>query len=95
VNTYLSGKSVEITASFFDPVTRLALTPTTIKLRVIDPTGAETDTTGFTVDTTGRYSTSVVVTRPGVWKYRWEVTAPFTDASEGSFTVAATTFPAD
>ena len=99
MSTYLPGQSVTLSVTFLDPSTREALTPATIKLRVVEPTTptpTETDTTGgFTVSSDGRYSLNVPVTTPGVWKYRWEATAPFIAAVEGAFTVSTTTFAAD
>ena len=99
MTTYLPGQSVTLAVTFLDPATREALTPATFKLRVIEPTRptpTETDTTeGFTVSDTGRYSLTFPVVTPGLWKYRWEATAPFIAAVEGAFSVSTTTFAAD
>ena len=94
MNTYISGQSVVIATSFLDPMTRSPLTPTALKLRV---TNTETDTTigAVSLDGSGQYSLTILAVAPGVWRYRWEASAPFTAVVEGSFTVCPTTFTAD
>ena len=97
MNTYISGQSVVIATSFLDPMTRSPLTPTALKLRVTDPANTETDTTigALSLDGSGQYSLTILAVMPGVWRYRWEASAPFTAVVEGSFTVCPTTFKAD
>ncbi len=98
MTTYLPGQSVTLSVVFLDPATREPLTPLVLKLRVVEPFPASTETDvteGFAVSDTGKYSWTFPVVTSGTWKYRWEATAPFADAVEGSFVVSTTTFAAD
>jgi hypothetical protein len=91
--SYTPGQVALIQGIFKDPVTDAGLVASSIKLRITDPTGAETDVTnGFGNPDAGIYTWTVLVTTPGTWNYRWEVTAPFQAAAEGWFFVKTTTF---
>jgi hypothetical protein len=90
---YTPGQTVVMTGTFLDPVTRAGLTPTSLRLRILDPAGAETDmTSGFVNPSAGVYTFALVATTVGQWTYRWEATAPFSAACEGTFFVAKTAF---
>jgi hypothetical protein len=97
VNSYIRGKTVKVTGSFHDPDTLAGMTPTVLTLRVIDPTGTEQTpvTTGFGVPFPGVYTSTIVATRPGEWKYRFEASGLFEDACENTFLVSDSAFRPD
>lgn len=96
MNSYEPGSQVTLSVAFTNAAGQPAA-PTTVKLRVLDPTGAETDYTGdqLTNGGTGLYSAAIAVAISGNWRYRWEATGSVIAAQDGAFRVLATAFGAD
>ena len=93
MNVYTPGQTVVIANTFINTATGAPIAPSSVELRVLDPSMNETDTTsGFTNPSTGVYSLNVVVRLTGMWYYRWVATGTFYSASEGSFLVAKSPF---
>ena len=95
---YARGQTAVVTGMFRDPASDLPLTPTTLKLRIIDPTGTEqaSVTTGFISPAPGAYTSTIVAALSGQWKYRWEASiGGISAACENSFLVATSPFVPD
>jgi hypothetical protein len=97
MNSYPVGNTIALKVTFMDAVTRQPADPTTVKLRVQDPSGAEVDylIPTMTHPSTGLFQQEIVSAMPGTWKYRWEGTGAVIAASEKSFEVQASAFAAD
>ena len=92
MNSYSLGSAVLVSALFKD-ANNIPVNPTTITLKVRDPTSVETDyTTGFTNQGVGMYTYVFVPTVSGVWRYRWIGTGAATAASEGKFEIKPSDF---
>ena len=94
VNTYDIGSLVTI-STVFTNVSGVPTAPTLAELRVMDPSGTETDYTvgsGLNNPSTGAYNTTIAVLLSGVWSYRWEATGVLIAASDNIFIVSPTVF---
>lgn len=97
INTYQPGNVVTVSVLFTNNATPpVPADPTTVTLRVTDPNGVETATTGGTLtkNSTGSYSYSFEVLTNGYWNYRWEGTGAVVAANESRFLVSKSVFPA-
>lgn len=96
---YARGQTAIVKGTFQDPTTGVGLSPTSLKLRVIDPTGTEQTpvTTGFGNPTPGSYTSMVVAALSGQWRYRWEASIGgfVPSACENTFLVATSPFVPD
>lgn len=96
MNSYPIKSAVRLSVTFTDLTTNQPVDPTTVKLRVMDPTKTEMDFTGTILHpSTGVYQQVIVPTVPGVWKVRWEATGAVIAASEKRFEVQASSFELD
>lgn len=96
-NTYQPGNVVKMSVLFTNNATPPVPTdPTTIILRVTDPTGVETPYTyalsQVTKDGVGAYSMQLEVLIAGYWNYRWEAEGTVTAATESRFLVSDSSF---
>lgn len=67
--------------------------PTTVTIKVKDPTGARTSITlGIVNDGVGKYHYDLPLTKAGQWFYRFEGTGAVTAADEKFFTVQKSAF---
>lgn len=84
MNSYHKGQQIRITGTF--TVNGTATDPTTVTLKVQDPTGAETTYTyalsQITKSTTGIYYKDLTLNISGYWHYRWEVTGAVVASDE-------------
>lgn len=86
------GDRVTFTATF-TTAAAVAVDPTTVTLKVLDPSGNTTTvTSGFTNDSTGVYSYEVDIDEAGVWRWRWAGTGDAVAADEGEFRVSQSVF---
>jgi hypothetical protein len=96
MNTYPIGTTVVLPVVFKDAVTLVLGDPTTVLLRVGDPTGAEVDYTvalgNVSHPSTGNYQATIAPRIPGIWRYRWEGKGVIVAASEGRFEVQPSLF---
>ena len=94
---YVRGQTVTETGTFQDPVSNAGVAVTSLKLRIIDPTGAERSpvTTGFGNPAPGVYTSLVVAALAGQWKCRWEASGSVGGACEDTFLVATSAFAPD
>jgi hypothetical protein len=94
MGTYFAGQTVVLTVTFINTATGAPIAPSTVELRVLNPSMTEFDTTtaGFTNPSTGVYTLNVPVFVAGTWVYRWLATGTFNAASEGSFQVSPSPF---
>ncbi len=96
MNVYLIGQTVTVAAAFSDPATNAGLSATILKLRLVAPSGAESDfSTGFANPAPGQYTMAVAAAAAGLWRCRWEASGGFAAACEGAFRVAPGAFPQD
>lgn len=93
MNMYDAGNMVTITTTFTN-ASGVAVNPSSVTLRVMDPNNIETDYMlgTLTNPTTGVFSQNVTVLTSGIWRYRWEATGTLVAASDSSFIVSATPF---
>ena len=97
INVYHIGDPVRVSGVFKDFSDNLA-DPTTVTLRVLDPSGNETsystDDSPNTVEktSTGNYYVDVPVSERGDWRYRWEAAGNIQGAEPGQFVVAPSYF---
>lgn len=89
-NTYDIGDLVRLSASF--AVNGTPTDPTTIAVKVKDPSGNIDTETNPTKDDTGDYHHDISADEKGVWYYRWEGTGAAEAAEEAWFTVRASQF---
>src|SRR4030042_1401554 len=93
-NTYEIGDKVRIKATF--TVSSVKTDPTTITLRVKDPSGIITVYTyvggTITKDATGMYHRDISITQSGEWFYRWEGTGAVETADEAYLVVENSEF---
>lgn len=93
MNLYVPGQTVVLWSNFVDPTSRNPVTPSAVKLRILDPTSTETDvTSGFGNAPYQQYNWPVIVDIPGSWSYRWEASGTYVAACEGQFAVSASPF---
>jgi hypothetical protein len=93
MSTYAPGQTVVLSATFLNAATGAPITPSALELRVLDPTGNETDyTTGFANPSIGLYTYNLIVRFSGTWFYRWVATGTYYAAGEGSFIVDKSVF---
>jgi hypothetical protein len=97
MNSYPLGNAVKLSVTFLDATTLIPADPTTVKLRVRDPAGTETDYVGLQVirASAGNYSFVVATVTPGIWKYRWEGSGIVVAAAEKHFEVQPSSFEPD
>lgn len=96
MNTYPPGNIVTVSVLFTTNANPpVPADPTTVTLRVTDPTGLETDYTGpqLVKASTGSYSYNLEVLLNGYWTYRWEGTGAVIAANESRFLVSQSAFP--
>ena len=88
MESYDLGNLVRVSGSF-TTVTGAPADPTTITLRVKDPTGTIAVYTGGAMvrDGIGAYHYDLVPAKSGTWSYRWEGTGAVTAAGDSSFAV--------
>ena len=91
MGSYFVGTAVVLTATFTTP-TKSPVDPTTVRLRVKDPTGVETDYTSPTYVSVGIYTQQITPNLTGIWSYRWEGTGAVVASSESKFEVKPTAF---
>ena len=95
MNSYQPGNNVTLSVQF-NTLAGVAVDPTAIALRVVDPNGIETDYTYAASQVTkigvGSYSCMIPVLTSGYWNYRWEGTGAVYAAMESRFLVAQTAF---
>jgi hypothetical protein len=93
-NNYDEGDLVRLTAAF--TVASVATDPTTVTLKVKDPSGNVTTYTyalaEVTKDSTGNYHKDITIDEPGVWYYRWIGTGTVVAADEARLDVASSEF---
>src|SRR4051812_45273334 len=91
LNGYTRGELVRVSAAFANNA-GTAGDPTTVTLKYPAP-GATVTTVVYPAaaivkDSTGNYHAEIdTSTAAGIWRYRWEGTAPVQSAAEGQFTV--------
>ena len=93
-NTYDDGDSVRLAVSF--NIKNVLTDPTTVTLKVQDPSENETDYTyalsEVTKDATGQYHKDITLDEVGTWYYRFEGLGAAVAAGEDNFEVRATEF---
>ena len=97
MNTYQPGNIVNMSVLFTtNAIPPVPVDPTTIVLRVTDPSGVETDYTYGPSNIirvgTGNYSMALEVLLNGPWTYRWEGTGAVVAANENRFLVQESAF---
>jgi uncharacterized protein YfaS (alpha-2-macroglobulin family) len=96
MNTYQPGNIVTLAVLFTtNDVPPIPADPTTVTLRVTDPSGTETAYTGGQLNhtSTGDYSMDLEVLANGYWNYRWEGLGAIIAANESRFLVKQSAFP--
>ncbi len=92
---YDKGDSVHITAVFEDE-NNVAVDPTLVTLKVMDPSGNIDSYTlalaNLTKDSTGNYSADVDADEVGEWRYEWVSTGDAQGVEPGQFVVQPTVF---
>ena len=91
----LIGNSVLLSMSFTNSA-GVAVDPTIVQLKTQDPAGNQVTrvyppTGTVTRVSTGNYQSVISPTIVGVWEYRWVGSGAFNAASEGVFTITAST----
>jgi hypothetical protein len=93
-NIYDIGDAVRVKATF--SVSGTATDPTTVTLKVKDPSGTISTYTyalsEVTKETTGIYYKDIMFDEGGMWHYRWEGTGTVQAAGEGLLIVQETKF---
>ena len=89
MNTYHVDQLVRLSFAF--TVSGTATDPSTISLKVKDPTGAETPYAigNLTKDSTGNYHLDITVPTAGVWSWHVESTGADQASGDGQFYVTA------
>ena len=94
VNVYDINDRVRLSVTF--TVSSTATDPTTVTLKVQDPSGNEATYTyalaQVTRDDTGDYHYDLTLDEAGAWSYRWEGTGTVTAAYEGELWVKGSRF---
>ena len=88
--SYIPGDVVRLSVTIKDAAGVLA-DPGGLSLVVQSPSLSKTTVAGITKSSVGNYTAEYQVPNaavPGVWAWRWELSAPNAGASEGVFTVA-------
>ena len=95
INTYQAGNVVNMIVQFTTAASpSIPADPTTIKLRVLDPNGVETDyISGLIKNSIGNYSYQLEVFTAGIYNYRFEGLGAVIAAAESSFQVSSSRFP--
>lgn len=91
MGSYFVGSAVVLSATFTTP-TKALVDPTSVRLRVKDPTGVEVDYNSPTYVSAGIYTQQIVPTLTGTWSYRWEGTGAVVVTLEAKFEVKPTAF---
>jgi len=93
-NVYDIGDLVRLSAIF--KVLEVETDPSTVTVRIIDPSGVKEVLTyadeEVTRDTTGRYHYDLLITESGYWSYRWEGTGAVVTAAEARLYVRSSKF---
>ena len=93
-NIYDKNDLVRISATF--TVASVNTDPTTVSLKVQDPSGNEATYTyalgQVTKDSTGNYHYDLAIDESGYWYYRWEGTGAVVSAAEAHLLVRRTEF---
>lgn len=93
-NTYAVGESIILSATF--TVATVNTDPTTVTLRIKDPTGnIDVYTLALatvTRDSAGVFHKDLTIDESGEWFYRWEGTGTCVAADEVQFLVTASEF---
>jgi len=87
------GDRATLTATF-TTAAGTAVAPTTVALKIMDPSGnLEVDiTTGYTTGGTGIYKYDVTLDQAGLWRYRWAGTGAAIASAEGELRVSQSAF---
>jgi hypothetical protein len=85
---YCVGCESRLEARFTNAAGELA-DPVTVQLHVMNPSKVKTvhETPAVVKDSTGVYHYDLLLTKAGVWHYRWVGAGVVTAAAEGSLTV--------
>ena len=94
MNVYYPNQTVTLEVTFINTQTEQPIAATDVTLRVLSADGTETNTTmAFTNPSTGVYLMNIIVSAPGIWKYRWNGSAiNWTASFENTFKVLGTPF---
>jgi hypothetical protein len=93
MNTFPAGSAVQLTSTFTLASDGSAIIPSTVRLRVRDPTGTEVDyTSGFINPLPGVYSYLLMPLISGIWRYRWEGLGSAIASIERKFEVSPSDF---
>ena len=96
-NIYELGNVVILSAQFVASRPTVPADPSSIKCRVLDPTGTEKYYVGGQLTRTGvgAYYVPVLPTIVGTWSYRWEGTGAVVAAHDNTFIVSSSSFVLD
>ena len=84
-NAYYPNNLIRLSAAF--TVAAVASDPSTVSLKVKDPSGAVTTYASPVKDSVGNYHQDVTATIVGVWYYDWIGTGAIIAESENTFTI--------
>ncbi len=95
-NSYHKGQTVTIYTSVAFRTSGVATDPTTVTLKVEDPSGTESTYTyalgQVTKTATGAYSKEISLTTSGIWHYAWYGTGAVAAVDEGYLEVLGSVF---
>jgi|SRR6516225_5925474 hypothetical protein len=95
MNLYDYGSPVTLSVAFTDPTQTppAPVDPTTVKLRVLDPSNTEQIITqNFVHPAVGSFSFGIVCLLAGVWFYRWEGSGNIDAVADSLFVITSTKF---
>ena len=90
-DTFFNGATIRFSVEFKNS-SGVLTNPTTVTLKLEDPTGTEQSHTDATQDATGKYHRDVTVTGAGGWAWRWIATGTVQQVDEGVFDVLPSRF---
>ena len=88
---YKSAQAVRFSAVFTNG-SGVAVNPTAITFKTIDPLGVTVSSYTPTNDSAGHYHQDVTLVQSGVWYWRWASTGTVVAADEGSVEVELSEF---
>lgn len=94
MNSYDFGNAIVMSSAFTDS-NNVPTDPTTVTLRIMDPSGVESifTTPQLTHVGTGVFSLTFPCLKAGVWYYRFEGTGACVATQDNQFVITSTTFP--
>lgn len=87
INSYTLGTSIEVKISLSDPDTKEPVTPPSLSLLVVAPSGPLAPNNSPGNPAIGTYTWHVVPNEPGLWNYRVTSAGALPTAEEGRFFV--------